>query len=32
MYSFCAYGQEGVEKAFQIFRVSRPRNDTINSN
>ncbi|KAI6007604.1 glyoxylate dehydrogenase [Pisolithus orientalis] len=20
MYSFCAYGQEGVEKAFQIFR------------
>ncbi|KAI6046349.1 glyoxylate dehydrogenase [Pisolithus marmoratus] len=23
MYSFCAYGQEGVEKAFQIFRVTR---------
>lgn len=22
MYSFCAYGQDGVEKAFQIFRVS----------
>ena len=21
MYSFCAYGQDGVEKAFQIFRV-----------
>lgn len=21
MYSFCAYGQQGVEKAFQIFRV-----------
>ncbi|KIM50251.1 hypothetical protein SCLCIDRAFT_61360, partial [Scleroderma citrinum Foug A] len=20
MYSFCAYGQDGVEKAFQIFR------------
>lgn len=28
MYSFCAYGQEGVEKAFQIFRVSRSNNNT----
>ena len=22
LYAFCAYGQEGVEKAIQIFRVS----------
>lgn len=24
LYSFCAYGQEGVEKAIQIFRVREP--------
>ena len=25
LYAFCAYGQEGVEKAIQIFRVSTHR-------
>ena len=23
LYAFCAYGQEGVERAIQLFRVSR---------